>query len=448
MRQRRWLVIASAFILVAIVGFVILQRGPLAQPPPPGDSSAGGPPADMPPDPGMAGPEAMPPGMGPDMGMGGSPAGGGGGGLEWSVTPSPEDKSMTYQEFCNRTGAAPNVPKQFTVDENGEDILATKNSWSQLQRVYAGGAVGVSAEVVEPGRVGKKLVDEAVRHAGYDSYAAMTMRDLYSEGAHGFAFKVGYPLTSGGYGATGPRTSDVVVGPMSIVVIMQVRPEFQRTYGQKVYDRMKKFDCLGNARTEGLGVTTGAAPFVVHTYRGGYYRPHILHLPALMVGELWGMLWSLNTVELSIKNRAGDVIYSARQPAGQGASILSQIIDPPQLYYNPKWKLLIPPEDLRFDGGRLNLNGTRGWAYMFNVDLPTEVAVQMHSATARLNTFDDDLRALGILERQDGASAGAGQAGGGMPGGPGDPGMPPEAMPGGPGAPPDAMPGGVPPPPM
>ena len=57
MRQRRWLVIASAFILVAIVGFVILQRGPLAQPPPPGDASAAGPPADMPPDPGMAGPE-------------------------------------------------------------------------------------------------------------------------------------------------------------------------------------------------------------------------------------------------------------------------------------------------------------------------------------------------------------------------------------------------------
>lgn len=430
MRQRRWLIIASAFILVAIAGFVVLERGPLAQPPPP------------PGDPGMD--PAM---MGPEGGMGGPPAGGGGAGLEWSTTPSPEDKSMTYQDYCNRTGASPTVPKQFTADENGEDILATKNSWSQLQRVYAGGPVGVATAEVEPGRVGKRLADSAVRHSAYDFQVGMALGKLYAEASNGFTFKVGYPTTNGNYRADGFSTSQIGPSAMSILVIMQVRPGFQKSYGQKVYDRLKKFDCLGYGRSEGGGITTTSSPFVVHTYKKGYYQPHRISLPTL-AAPVWSLLWATNEVELNIKNRAGDVIYTARQPAGQGPSILVDILNPPQLYHNPKWKLLIPPEDLRFDGGRLNLNGTRGWSYTFTVDLPPNTAMQMHSASARLVTLAEQALEARIREAAGGGrpAAGAGQAGPGGPGEPGGPEMPPEGA--GPAAPPDVGPNGVPPPPM
>ncbi len=441
MRQRRWLVIASAFILVAIAGFVVLQHGPLAQPPPPGDTSAGGPPPDMPPDPGMMGPDM---GMDPGMGMGMGPAAGGSG-LEWQTTPPPEDKSMTYREFCNRTGSAPNVPKQFTVDDDGEEIIATKNSWSQLQRVYAIGVVGVGAQVIQPGRVGKKLTDEAVRRVAYDYQVAAAMRDLYLSAANAFTFKVSYPVTNGNYQASGMSTSQVGPSTMSILVIMQVRPSFQKSFGRRAYDRLKKFDCRGYARSEGGSMTTTSVPFSIHTFQNGFYRPHIVNLSPTAT-PFWALLWGSNEVELSIKNRTGDVIYTARQSAGQGPTILSEIINPPQLYYNPKWKLLIPPEDLRFDGGRLNLNGTRGWAYMFSVDLPPNVAIQMHSASAQLITLDEqaiEARVRDAVGTSRTPTTGVGPGAGMEPGMPGDP-----AMPGGPGMPPDIGPEAVPPPPM
>jgi hypothetical protein len=144
-------------------------------------------------------------------------------------------------------------------------------------------------------------------------------------------------------------------------------------------------------------------------------------------------------VRLSIKNRAGDEIYSAEQPAGQSQDILSAILNPPEFYYNPKWRLLIPPEDVKFQGGRLNLNGTRCWTYMFSFSLPANVAAQMHSASAELLGVSDpvaEARRLAAGAQSIGIGAAGVTTADPMGMDELDPmGMPPEDMPGMPGAP-------------
>ena len=69
MRHRRWIIIASAFVLVIVAGLFLLQNGPLAQPPPP---EPPGPEAIEMPGPGGPGGDMMypEPGMGPGMSMG------------------------------------------------------------------------------------------------------------------------------------------------------------------------------------------------------------------------------------------------------------------------------------------------------------------------------------------------------------------------------------------
>ncbi len=62
--------------------------------------------------------------------------GGDGAGVEWQTSEPSGDGGMTYREYCREAGASPIVPRQFTTDENGGDIRATRNSWAQLDRVY------------------------------------------------------------------------------------------------------------------------------------------------------------------------------------------------------------------------------------------------------------------------------------------------------------------------
>jgi hypothetical protein len=421
MRHRRWIIIASAFVLVAAGALFLLQTGPLAQPPPEEMEL---------PDITMDMPGEMP-GMG--MGMGGSAAGGA---LEWSTVEPPEEKSITYQEFVARTGLPPNVPSAFTRDEDGTPRTATHNSWMQLQRVYAAGMM--AAEGIEPGRVGSRLTREATEWAAYTVRVAKELAELYAQGLDGFTFKVSHPIM-GGMTINPSATQVTEVGPMNVMVVMQVKPSLQRAYGQKVYDRMRKYDCLGRANTSNAGVHNTSTPFHVHTHKGGLWRPNKLNLSPV-AAPVWGALWSQNRVRLSIKNRVGDEIYSAEQPAGQSQDILSAILNPPEFYYNPKWRLLIPPEDVKFQGGRLNLNGTRCWTYMFSFNLPANVAAQMHSASAELLGVTDPVAEARRLA-SGAQSIGIGTAGVTTAGPAGmdplDPmmGMPPEDMPGMPGAP-------------
>lgn len=414
MRRRRWIIIASAFIVVSAAGFLLLQNAPLAQPPPP---PPGGP---------EMGPDMMgPPGPG---GMGG-PSAAAEGGLEWADREDPpEELAMTYDDFIAQTGLEPNIPERFTVDAEGEPIAETYNSWMQLQRVYVGGKE-VRLEEIEPGRVGAQLTREAREWAAYDYHVGYEFGKLYSEGLDGFTFKVGYPVMTG-INVGGLEVSKIGPGSVSVLVVMQVRPSLQRTYGQKVYDRMKKYDCLGYGSAAGGSLAVTSMPFSIHTFKGGYWRPRKLNLPPV-AAPIWGVLWSQNIVRLSVKNRNGDVIHTEEQSAGQGPDILSRILNPPELYYNPKWRLLIPPDDLKFQGGRFNLNGTKGWAYLFTFSLPPAEAIQMHSASAELIGLEEQV----IEEMAQGEMPTAAPAGGaGMPGGPEgemmgpDMGMPPPDM--------------------
>jgi hypothetical protein len=424
MRHRRWIIIASAFVLVAAGALFLLQTGPLAQPPPPEEME--------PPPPEMDMPEDM-----MDMPMGGSA--GAGGAMEWSTVEAPEEKSITYREFAARTGVPVSVPSAFTEREDGTSKTATFNSWMQLQRVYGGYASGArAADDMEPGRVGGRLTREATEWAGYTVSVAKELAELYTQGLNGFTFKVSHPIM-GGMTINDLATQVTDVGPMNVMVVMQVKPSLQRSYGQKVYDRMRKYDCLGFANASGTGMHTTSLPFHVHTYKSGLWRPNKINLSPV-AAPVWGTLWAQNRVRLSIKNRAGDEIYSAEQSAGQNQDILSAILNPPEFYYNPKWRLLIPPEDVKFQGGRLNLNGTRCWTYMFSFSLPANVAAQMHSASAELLGVIDPVAEARRLA-SGAQNIGIGAAGVTTGGGPGmdefdEMAGPPEDMPGLPAAPP------------
>jgi len=477
MRQRRWIIIASAFVLVIVAGLFLLQNGPLAQPPPPPPEAPGGPGGEM-------GPGPPPPGMEPGMEMGpGGPGGGGGGegGLEWSAEEPPEELAMTYDDFIAKTGQPPTVPDALTVDEEGEPLKTTFNAWSQLQRVYTGRAE-IAAEEVEPGRVGSRLVREAEAMAAYKLGVNKELTNLYIAGLNGFSFKVSHPLMGGmSTNAEGNQVTDI--GPIDVLVIMQVRSQFQRTYGQKVYDRLKKYDCLGRGTMSGDRLQVSSAPFTIYIFDGGFFRPRRLNLSPEVAGR-WTADWMLNSIVLMVRDRAGKVIYwppalPAGLPAGQGPDIMGAILNPPEFYYSPKWRLLIPPEDLKWQGGRLNLNGTKGWTYRFSFSLPARIAKQMHSASAMLlpspdilgramrgqlteaqvqalekalsRSFRDALganwqEALGLsdpeqLVQETMRRAGARETRGAGQGAPGGPEMMPEEMePGGPGAPPVDMP--------
>jgi hypothetical protein len=418
MRHRRWIIIASAFVVVAVGALFLLQNGPLAQPPPPDEGAI---PSEM---------MDEPPGM-DMMDMGPGPGGGGGaGGLDWSEIAPPDERAITYNEFIARTGMPPNMPSAFTQEEDGTPKSATFNSWMQLQRVYAGAPA--------PGKVGVRLTREATEWAAYTVRVAKALAELYSQGLNGFTFKVSQPIM-GGVSVDSSVSQTAEVGPINVMVVMQVKPSLQRSYGQTVYDRMRKYDCLGIANTSDTGLQNTSTAFHVHTYKGGLWRPSEINLSPI-AAPVWTALWSQNRVRLTIKNRAGQVIYTDEQSAGQDANILSAILNPPEFYYSPKWRLLIPPDDLKFQGGRLNLNGARCWTYMFSFTLSANVAAQMHSASAELIGVPDPMaEARRLAAEAQTIGIGAGGVSAGTPGmGEFDEMMGPDGeMPG--------MPGGVPP---
>jgi hypothetical protein len=211
------------------------------------------------------------------------------------------------------------------------------------------------------------------------------MAGLYDDAEHGFTCKVGYPVSSTGRNGPGQF-------PSQVPVLLQVRPGFQKTFGSKCYNRLKKYDrpelSIGNP-ISGL-----VNSFTVHTYKQGHWRPLQLQLgPG--ASAIWGMLWSENSIRLTIYNKLDEEIYSEEQSANQGPSILSSIVSPPTLHYQPEHRLILPTEDLAFNGGRLHLNGTRGWLFMFDIrSMPPEAYRQMHRAEAEFIIEEDTEQAI------------------------------------------------------
>jgi hypothetical protein len=431
MRRRRAVIIGISVAILAVVGLIALQTGPFAQPPAP---------------PGAPG--------------GAAPAGGGGGAFAWKEFPAPEQIARTYKEHIERTGpSTAQIPPAYLVDQEGKERLATDNEWFQLQRIYsasteaAGDLEARKKKDLRPGVVGAHLVDPYDQLAAYHNSVSRALTDAYLAGQNLFTTEIGYPRL---------YSPDVLISPEGMVsgkivlpVILRVKPSAQRTYGELVYRKLKPFDCLGFAEPRGYDVQNTSEPFNIITQKGGYYRPRAISLP-VGTATKWAAAWAQNIIAVVLLDRNDDVVGFAAQPAKHGGEILGKIIAPDRIHYSPRYKVLIPPEGLRFEGGKWNISGTRGWIYEFTFTLPKDQMLRLHKARAYYGRPDQMVKVVepkiyaavasqilsGATGAPQGGGAGAG-APGAPPGGPGGP--PPGGPPGGPGGPPPGGPPGAPP---
>lgn len=485
MRNRRVQFMVLIVAAIAILSLVLLQAVPFAQEPgggaPPGGAPSGapgaapgGPPGGAPGGPG--GPGGMPGGPG---GMPGAPGGAGGaagGGFEWKTYPPPAELTMTYDEYLARTREPrADMPQAFVV-EAGKPAKHTKNEWHQLQRLYSK-AAEAGPEEVAPGRIGRGMDKYITQVEGYQWHSAVALLQAYMDGMKSFKFEIGYPNmhldVDADFGA------GTLMVPVTLPVIMRVKPGVAAAYPEKVYRRLKKFDCLGEAREEGNIITNSTETFRIITQKGGYYHPRVINLPR-ETGGLWTMFWNMTAVVVALKDRAGKILSLDIQPSGLSGDVLAKIVYPDLVYFNPRYELLIWPEGVGLNGRPWHIAGTRGWVYEFGFSLPRSDIKRIHSAEAKFislpllglgltpsdrDVIQDWAKIEQIQSRKDartalreflamgrkvtgGGAGGAGAPGGGgpgaMPGGPGGPGGP--GMPGAPGAagPPPGMPGAPP----
>lgn len=113
------------------------------------------------------------------------------------------------------------------------------------------------------------------------------------------------------------------------------------------------------------------------------YRPHTFYLADETI-QVWNYLWNLLQVRLRLYDTEKTMITQAPQPSGLTPSIFTQMVHPPTIYYTPRYRLLLSPEDNKFEGGRLNLNGKRGWYFEFDFQMSREDLKALDDARARL----------------------------------------------------------------
>jgi len=381
---------------------------------------------------------------------------------------------MTYGDFLAQSGQPrAGIPQPFLADKDGKPAKLTKNEWHQLQRLYAAAGAGeATAEQLGPGRIGGGMDRYISKVDAYMYHAQMAVLRAHLDGLHSFRFELGYPKLNLSLSPTASRASS----PVTIPVVMRVKPSAQAHYGEKVWGRLKQFDCLGEARAQGGSISNSSEAFRIVTRKGGFYHPRVVNLPQGS-GLMWTTAWSMTSVACVLKDKAGKVIAGSTQSAGLSGDILAKMIYPDTIFFNPRYKLLIWPEGVGLNGRPWKVSGTKGWVYEFSFSLDRGEMRRVHSAEARLISIpllaragipegqitarwadlDQELAKLDIqaVLRQFLASGGmslvpGAAAGGGAPGGPGAmPGGPGE-MPGGPGMPPGGPPGGgpgMPPPP-
>jgi len=200
---------------------------------------------------------------------------------------------------------------------------------------------------------------------------------------------------------------------------MHVKDRCQQTYGTKFYNAMKRFDNRG----------WGRAPFEFMTYDGGFYRPHTFYLSDEGI-QVWNDLWGRVDVQLRLFDPEKVEIVRASQPSGLSPSIFTQMVNPPTIYYNERYRLLFGHEDEKFRGAaKLNLNGKEGWYFEYTFTLTRDQLKALNEAKARLVVDGGPPERMKYLAAP--SLGGQQQAGGGqMMGAPA--GMP--GMAGGPGA--------------
>jgi len=282
--------------------------------------------------------------------MPGGPMGGvaAGGTFEWREESAPSAKRMSYAEFLVQENlpAAP-IPELYLVDGDGQIVQNTRNGWYQIQRIYAGAA----GEERAPTYPGSRLLKDVRLELAVKQKEMRVMEELYEAALDGFWFEVGLPQYT-----TSANSPDSV--PITVDVIMHVKQSAQKSYGGLMYKRLKPFDNPGQGRQ----------PFSFITYQRGYYNPVVLSLCSEAI-SVWNGLWPQTQVRLRLLDQKGTVVAEGAASAGFGPGTCNDMVHPPELMYQPQFRYLMPDEDRKFEGGRLNLNYSRGWYYQFNFTL-------------------------------------------------------------------------------
>lgn len=473
MRHKRLLPYAIAILIAGLACTVVFVTKPFAQGAPGGMPGGGamapggmsGPPGGMPV--GMPGGGGSPGGMpgGPGGGMMGPGGGGMGGGgsqqsgtaFSWTETDMPDELRMTYGEFLAQEGEAPvPLPEVYLIDDSGAPKRYSRNQWYSLARVYADNPVKSTA--LPTGRPGGQLWQTIFDEAAVKHNEINAVWKAWSQSLGGFWFEVGYPRLQGpnllvDWSRRSLIRPDGTVAwkrweaelanadsfQITVPVIMHIKPSAAQAVGKRFYQAMKPFDNPGDGRP---GVR-----FV--TYEHGQLQPHTMHLATESLSA-WTQLWDQMEVQLQLFDTRRNEITRASRSAGiSGNSVFTTLLNPPTLFYEPRYKFLLPREDDRFRGGRLNLDGKQGWYFEFQFTLTREQLKSLNNAKARIvvqNGPPERLRYLTTGSAGGGAAAGGAGGPGGMMGGAGGPGGPGGLMggaggPGGPGGG-GPMPGG------
>ena len=306
------------------------------------------------------GPGGGPPGGGAPGGGGG----GGGGGLSYSETHADALLEKTYPEYLAGRPPVP-IPQALLVDDKGQPMKRTDSAWNEYEMLYAKTAETAEVKAASaPGRVGKVLTQQMQLQLAVIKKENVAMIRAMGAAAGAFTFEVGYPQ----YDSTAvtPAGTTVRVG-----VIMRVKKSLSQNYGSTIYRLLKPYDNYG----------PGRVPFTFVTYQGGYYRPQSLMLHPTSVA-VWNALWATPTVALVLKDVKGGVIVAANQSAGFNLNAPTLIAYPPEIRRTPAFAYLMPEADRLFNGGKMNLDYTRGWYYEFAFSLNMEDLARLDHAAA------------------------------------------------------------------
>lgn len=433
MRLRRLLPYSLAILAALVLGSVVYVTQPFAQ-------MEGEPPPDV-----SGGPGGAP---------GGAPAGGGGPSFSWTDTKMPDDLVMNYGEFLAQEGQAPvPIPEFYLLEDDGTPKRYTRNEWYGLARIYADHPLGTDRLPV--GSPGGDLWNQVYLEAAVKHNEVNSIWNVWAASVDAFTLQTGYPrigpqllqydwtrkairrpdgtIRYERWEATLPDRFQIVVP-----VVMRVKEDVRQSFGRRFYAAMKQFDNMGDGRS----------PFKFMTFEGGHFRTITFYLADEAI-RVWEDMWTRLRVQLRLFDTKDQQMAFAEQGSGISPAIFTQLVHPPVIRYQPRYRLLMPGEDDKFKGGRLNLEGTEGWYFEFNFTLNREQLKSLNNASARLTINGGPpqrMKTFGAVAASAPGAAGMGPSGGFSPNAPaGEPALSgsPEGSGSTGGSPPGATSGGI-----
>lgn len=346
--KRRVIFIAIVAAVIAFFGYFVLVPTPFAQPP--------GPPM---------GPRGMP-GRPGRMGVEG-------GALQWTESEMHEELQMTYSEFLRKEGLMPvGIPRDFLRDKKGKPRKYSRTGWQQLHNLYKEARAPEELRALI-GSHGGRLLREIQTQLAVERKELAAINNLYQAALGGFWFEINYPT----YTPSAVSSYNVII---SIDVLMHVKDSLQRSYGEKTYKSLKKFDNAGENRY----------PFSFITHQGGYWHPYTFQLSPQAVAQ-WGSLWAQNQVRLRLLDANNKILASQIQPAGHSANTPTQIIYPPEVRLTPEHEYLSAAQRTNFSGGKFRADYAKGWQYTFSLPLRLEQLARLDKAEAQFIGADGEV---------------------------------------------------------